>query len=247
MARERAQFQMVLPRLDVQIRPPPVEPPVPLSAVEEARRRPEPPVRKFVWSKYEDSGFPSRVNHATASCRGSDGRDYVYSIGGFHSSDEEREARLLNDLSPDFRTGPIDVHRLDVGKSYNDMYLLVKNSFAGTRKWNNVDVIRTTKNKEIPIRGGEPPRRYGHTCVSYNKRIYMFGGRNDDDGSFKVVECYDTERSMWMKLHVSAEGCSLPRSRDGHACSTLGKDMYMHGGTGHDILLLILKTCYSFK
>ena len=51
-----------------------------------------------------------------------------------------------------------------------------------TRRWSNVNVIRETKNKEIAIRGGESPRRYGHACVLYNGRIYMFGGRNDDDG-----------------------------------------------------------------
>ena len=110
---------MVLPRLDVQIRPPPVEEPVPLSAAEESRRRPEPPVKRFVWTKYEDTGFPSRVNHATVACKGVGGRNYIYSIGGFHSSDEERERRLIEqpDDSPYFKTGPIDVYCMDVGKS----------------------------------------------------------------------------------------------------------------------------------
>lgn len=222
---------MVLPRLDVPIRLPRIEPEVPLPPAEEARRRPEPPMKRFVWSKYEDSGFPSRVNHATAHCRGSDGCDYVYSIGGFHSSDDERAKRAAQESSPYFKTGPIDVYKLDVGKKTKSVFAFFKSILAiATRKWNKVNVIRTTRNKEIPIRGGEPPRRYGHTCVSYEGKIFMFGGRNDDDGSFKVMECFDTERSMWMKVHVTADGCALPRSRDGHACCTLGKDMYMHGG-----------------
>ena len=59
-----------------------------------------------------------------------------------------------------------------------------------TRTWSNVNVIRETKNEEIAIRGGEPPRRYGHACVLYNGRIYMFGGRNDDDGSLRVGYLY---------------------------------------------------------
>lgn len=113
----RVEFQMALPRLDVQIRPPQVEPPAPLSAAEEARRRPDPSVRRFVWSKYEESGFPSRVNHATVTClNANDSREYVYSIGGFHSSDQEREQRLMEDNPPEFHTGPIDIHCMDMGK-----------------------------------------------------------------------------------------------------------------------------------
>ncbi|XP_003391324.2 PREDICTED: kelch domain-containing protein 3-like [Amphimedon queenslandica] len=212
----RTQFSMSLPRLDVRIRPPQVEPPDPVSAAEEARRRPRPPERCFFWTEYPESGFPSRVNHSTAVARnGKDGKCYVYSIGGFHASDEEKErrAKAENDPSP-FNTGPIDIHCMDVE----------------TRKWAKVDVIRRTKNKDIPIRGGVPPRRYGHACVGYKDKIFMYGGRNDDDGSFRVMECFDVTRSMWLKIHATAEGCALPRSRDGHACTVKGNIMYLHGG-----------------
>ena len=53
-----------------------------------------------------------------------------------------------------------------------------------TRTLSNVNVISETKIKLIAIRGGEPPLRYGHACVLYNGKIYMFGSRND--GSFRV-------------------------------------------------------------
>ena len=43
-----------------------------------------------------------------------------------------------------------------------------------------------------------PPQRYGHTCACYNGRIFMYGGRNDDDGSFKVVECFDIGKRLWL-------------------------------------------------
>ena len=87
-----------------------------------------------------------------------------------------------------------------------------------------------TKNKDIPIREGKPPRRYGHTCVSYGDKIFMYGGRNDDDGAFRVMECFDVTHSMWLKIHATPEGCELPKSRDGHACTSNGKTMFMHGG-----------------
>ena len=44
------------------------------------------------------------------------------------------------------------------------------------------------------------------------------------------MECFDVTRSMWLKIHATAEGCPLPKSRDGHACTVKGNIMYMHGG-----------------
>ena len=57
-----------------------------------------------------------------------------------------------------------------------------------TRVWEEKKIISRTKDRELnkELRGVEPPRRYGHACVQYKGKIYMFGGRNDDDGSFKV-------------------------------------------------------------
>ena len=111
-----AEFQMYLPRLGMPERPPSIESPVPLSAAEEAKRRPEPAKKCFVWSEYKNSGFPSRVNHSTASYTAMDGSRYMYSIGGYHASEEDRaKTKEEDDSSPHFSTGPIDVHRMDVG------------------------------------------------------------------------------------------------------------------------------------
>ena len=89
----------------------------------------------------------------------------------------------------------------------------------------NVDCVSKTERKE-----GVPPRRYGHACVAYGDKIFMYGGFNDEDGSFGVMECFDVTRSMWLKIQATAEGCSLPKSRDGHACTVNGNMMYVHGG-----------------
>ena len=76
-----------------------------------------PPKRSFVWSHYPECGFPVRVNHCTVIARnGSDGRDYVYSFGGFYEGEEEREKRLKSNLKPFFKTGPIDIYCMDIGE-----------------------------------------------------------------------------------------------------------------------------------
>ena len=58
----------------------------------------------------------------------------------------------------------------------------------------------------------------------------MYGGFNDDDNLLSVMECFDVTHSMWLKIHATPEGCELPHGKAGHACTTNGKTMFMHGG-----------------
>ena len=199
-------------------------------------------VRRFVWSQYPDCGFPFRVNHCSViASNGTDGRDYMYSIGGFHESDEEKEKRIMLDENPYFKTGPIDMYRMDIGKGFGSflktLLIFLNYTFTATCNWVEVNFICDTKKEEVPpIRRGVPPRRYGHACVAYGDKIFMYGGCNNDDGSFRVMECFDVTRSMWLKIHTTAEGCSLPRTRDGHACTVNGNIMYMHGGKIYQLI-----------
>lgn len=100
-------------------RPPsPVENPA--SPAEIASCRSGPPLRRYVWSHHKNTGFPSRVNHATADYTSPDGKQFIFSLGGYHSSPEDRAKAAKSsiiDRSSQFRTGEIDMHRMDVGMS----------------------------------------------------------------------------------------------------------------------------------
>ena len=73
--------------------------------------------RQFFWTCYRESGFPNRVNHAVASHRDADGSYYLYSVGGYHADDDERTVVQADTAGgPFFRSSPIDIHCLDVGK-----------------------------------------------------------------------------------------------------------------------------------
>lgn len=99
-------------------RPPsPVENPP--SQADIASCRAGPPTRCYVWNHYKNTGFPSRVNHATAAYTAPDGKPYIFSLGGYHASPAER-AKVVKgpqrDRSPVFHTGEIDMHCMDVGE-----------------------------------------------------------------------------------------------------------------------------------
>ena len=56
-----------------------------------------------------------------------------------------------------------------------------------------------------------PGCRYGHTVCHRRGRIYMYGGRNDEDGSFSAVDCYDIGK--WMLNAWQAVRTTQPHSR----------------------------------
>ncbi|KAL5474818.1 hypothetical protein EMCRGX_G026835 [Ephydatia muelleri] len=169
--------------------------------------------RRFFWSCYKDSGFPHRVNHAVAAYSDACGNSYMYSVGGYHADDDQRTVLQADSIGgPFFRRSPIDIHCMDIG----------------TRVWMKEEPCARKERSIAPY--GEtaiPGCRYGHTVCAYGGNLYMYGGRNDEDGSFSSMECYDIEHKVWLKLHCDGES---PSSRDGHACTVIGKDMFIHGG-----------------
>lgn len=163
--------------------------------------------QKYFWYCYDDIGFPERVNHAAAMhVDEKSGDAYVYSIGGYHAN---LETRLhLNYRFRIFRSADIDVHRFDVA----------------ARSW---DLVKTRSNKDDPYLAPCAKSRYGHSVCSYNGKIYMFGGRNDDDGSLKAVSCLDIATNSWENIKTSGQ---VPDARDGHGCTLIGPVMFIHGG-----------------
>jgi hypothetical protein len=171
--------------------------------------------RRYFWTHYVGSGFPNRVNHAVCTLRDKDWSYPTYALGGYHADEDKRTIVNADNTHSGqfFKSAPIDVHCLDYE----------------TKTWRECKPPPEHKYIEMgPYqRARVPSCRYGHTVCHHKGRLYMYGGRNDEDGSFTEVDCYDTTRDVWLKIHTSGDG---PSSRDGHACVLLGNEMLVHGG-----------------
>ena len=164
--------------------------------------------QKYFWYRYDEIGFPRRVNHAIAThVEETSGDACVYSFGGYHAVWERPRPRGPPRLKA-FRSTNIDIHKLDFS----------------SRSWN---LVKTKSSKDDPYLAPCAKSCYGHSVCNYNGKIYMFGGRNDDDGPIRQVSCFDIATSSWINIETSGD---VPNARDGHGCTLIGPVMFIHGG-----------------
>lgn len=109
-----------------------------------------------------------------------------------------------------------------------------------TMQWANLtDIYKYREPADVPF------NRYGHTVVSHEDKIYLWGGR-DDESSCNTLYQFDVSTHTWRRPEV--KGC-IPYSRDGHSAAVKDDCMYIFGGWEADsevysqqIHLLNLKT-----
>lgn len=81
------------------------------------------------------------------------------------------------------------------------------------------------------LRGAPPPpaRRYGHTMVSFDRHLYVFGGAADSSLS-NDLHCYDLDTQTWNVILPSSDS-QIPSGRLFHAAAVIGEAMFIFGGT----------------
>lgn len=92
------------------------------------------------------------------------------------------------------------------------------------RRWTRIST-------EHILRGAPPPpaRRYGHTMVSFDRHLYVFGGAADSALS-NDLHCYDLDTQTWNVILPSTDS-QVPPGRLFHAAAVIGEAMFIFGGT----------------
>ena len=71
-----------------------------------------------------------------------------------------------------------------------------------------------------PNPDSEPYMRYGHAVVTHDHHIYLWGGRNDSQGSCNKMWRFDGRTHSWSLIETTGDE---PSGRDGHSM-TVWKD-----------------------
>ncbi|KAK4453340.1 negative regulator of mitotic exit [Podospora aff. communis PSN243] len=81
-----------------------------------------------------------------------------------------------------------------------------------------------------PQQGKIPPARTNHSMITYNDKMYLFGGTNGYQW-FNDVWCYDPSTNLWNQLDCIGY---IPVPREGHAAAIVDDVMYIFGGRTED-------------
>ncbi|KAF2969005.1 hypothetical protein GQX73_g4572 [Xylaria multiplex] len=111
------------------------------------------------------------------------------------------EGYFMNDLSA------FDLNQLQMPN--NQWEILIKNSENG-----------------VTSTGKVPPARTNHSMITYNDKMYLFGGTNGFQW-FNDVWCYDPPTNKWTQLDCIGY---IPSPREGHSAALIDDVMYIFGG-----------------
>ncbi|EAQ89641.1 hypothetical protein CHGG_06260 [Chaetomium globosum CBS 148.51] len=91
---------------------------------------------------------------------------------------------------------------------------------------NRWEMLIAGSDSGAPPQGKLPPARTNHTVVTYNDKLYLFGGTNGFKW-FNDVWCYDPMTNLWSQLDCIGY---IPSPREGHAAAIVDDVMYIFGG-----------------
>ncbi|PGH13436.1 hypothetical protein AJ80_06305 [Polytolypa hystricis UAMH7299] len=110
------------------------------------------------------------------------------------------------------------------GYFFNDLVAFDLNALQNpNNKW---EFLIRNSHDGGPPPGQIPPARTNHTVVSFNDKLYLFGGTNGLQW-FNDVWSYDPRANIWAQLDCVG---FVPAAREGHAAALVGDVMYIFGG-----------------
>ncbi|CAI7598427.1 hypothetical protein N7533_006854 [Penicillium manginii] len=110
------------------------------------------------------------------------------------------------------------------GFFFNDLIAFDLNQLQNpANKW---EVLVANSHEGGPPEGQIPPARTNHSLVSYNDKLYLFGGTNGVKW-FNDVWTFDPRAGVWTEMDCVG---FIPTPREGHASALVNDVMYVFGG-----------------
>ncbi|KAI1152118.1 hypothetical protein F4825DRAFT_330551 [Nemania diffusa] len=91
---------------------------------------------------------------------------------------------------------------------------------------NRWEILIENSENGVTSTGKVPPARTNHSVITYNDKMYLFGGTNGFQW-FNDVWCYDPPANKWTQLDCIGY---IPSAREGHSAALIEDVMYIFGG-----------------
>ena len=104
----------------------------------------------------------------------------------------------------------------------NDVHIFDLNSFVESNGAQcAIDCSRVDFSASAPV----PSTRWGHAAAVYSDKLYILGGRNNDD--INDLHCFDIESKNWSQMPI---GHPMPKPRRRHSAVFVSSALMMFGG-----------------
>ncbi|KAF1838492.1 cell polarity protein-like protein [Decorospora gaudefroyi] len=110
------------------------------------------------------------------------------------------------------------------GFFFNDLVAFDLNSLqSSASRW---EVLLPNTKEQASPQGRSPPARTNHSVVTWNDKLYLFGG-TDGITWFNDVWTYEPRSNAWTELDCIGY---IPVAREGHSAALVNDTMYIFGG-----------------
>ncbi|KAH9868231.1 hypothetical protein J1614_007303 [Plenodomus biglobosus] len=110
------------------------------------------------------------------------------------------------------------------GFFFNDLVAFDLNSLqSSASRW---EVLLPNTKDQVSLQGKAPPARTNHSVVTWNDKLYLFGG-TDGVTWFNDVWTYEPRTNSWTDLDCIGY---IPVAREGHSAALVNDTMYIFGG-----------------
>ncbi|KAF1964679.1 hypothetical protein BU23DRAFT_53122 [Bimuria novae-zelandiae CBS 107.79] len=116
------------------------------------------------------------------------------------------------------------------GFFFNDLVAFDLNSLQSSASRWEVLLPNQKEGTVTPPQGRSPPARTNHSVVTWQDKLYLFGG-TDGIVWFNDVWTYDPRSNSWSELECIGY---IPVAREGHSATLVNDTMYVFGGRTQD-------------
>ena len=99
----------------------------------------------------------------------------------------------------------------------------------------------------VMVEGNQPPPRAGHSAVVYNDKMWIFGGKSNDNDKMLDLWAFDFAKKTWELIDFIMDDDVQIASRSGHRASIYQDHMIIFAGIHEVTHELDDMAAYNFK
>jgi hypothetical protein len=151
-----------------------------------------------------------------------------------HSNNVHNEDEITSSSLISIETNK--VNKVNRATMDQQLQIQVEEAWSPTAKWQWADT---------GAQGIAPMKREGHTAVSLDGMLIVFGGCYLDKQCFNDVHVFFADKKLWVPVQTVGQP---PAEREGHTATMVGDRMFVYGGSsqlGYLDDAYVLKTSLS--